>query len=258
MTIIRSPRPENNYTVIQNVVFNSNLSYRAMGLLTMLLSKPDNWEVSVAHLVNVVAATAKPDGRDAIYMILSELIEVGFMKRTMERDERGKAVGYRYEVFDCPFTPFPDKPFTAEPDTANPTLTSTDLKQDLRNKQSPQSESDEAVTSELFDEQTKDAKKSTKKSSGVPTPADLLKDLPDDLARDFIQHRKTLKAPITQTAVEGIRREAKKASLSFEEAVRHIVERGWRGFKAEWVTKDQPVTAQTQKIMGSGLPRMQA
>lgn len=92
----------------------------------------------------------------------------------------------------------------------------------------------------------------------APSVADLLRELPADLATDFIQHRKALKAPITHTAVEGIKREAKKASMTFEQAVTCIIERGWRGFKAEWVTKDQPVTAQTQKNMGSGLPRMQA
>lgn len=132
--------------------------------------------------------------------------------------------------------------------TGQNTDTDTEEETDTEEKKA-----DSGQQSDLLGQQ--EAPKGRQKPASI---ADLLKDLPDDLARDFIQHRKTLKAPITQTAVEGIRREAKKASLSFEDAVRQIIERGWRGFKAEWVTKDQPVTAQTQKSMGSGLPRMQA
>lgn len=98
MTIIRAPRPESNYTVIQNVVFNSNLSYRAMGLLTMLLSKPDKAELTVKHLVEKVAGSAKPDGRDAIYSTLNELEDAGYVRKKLLRDEMGRFIGNRYFV----------------------------------------------------------------------------------------------------------------------------------------------------------------
>lgn len=52
---------------------------------------------------------------------------------------------------------------------------------------------------------------------------------------DFLQTRKALKAAVTPTAIAGIRREAQKASLSLEDALRMCCARGWRGFKAEWV-----------------------
>lgn len=57
----------------------------------------------------------------------------------------------------------------------------------------------------------------------------------DQLAKDFIKHRKTKRAEITQTALDGFRREADKAGISVDEAVRLSIERGWIGFKAEWV-----------------------
>lgn len=47
------------------------------------------------------------------------------------------------------------------------------------------------------------------------------------------------KAKITQTVVDGFKREAGKAGIDLDEAVRVSIERGWRGFKAEWLTNHQ-------------------
>ena len=55
--------------------------------------------------------------------------------------------------------------------------------------------------------------------------------------RDFVQHRKRQRADVTVTALCGIQREAKKAGWTLEQALRECVVRGWRGFKADWVEK---------------------
>lgn len=65
---------------------------------------------------------------------------------------------------------------------------------------------------------------------------------------DFLALRKTKRAPVTDTAIRGIAREAAKASMSLENTLRMCCERGWTGFKAEWVTTP---TAQ-QKTPPSG------
>jgi hypothetical protein len=52
---------------------------------------------------------------------------------------------------------------------------------------------------------------------------------------DWQALRKAKKAPTTATAIEGIRREADKAGISLEAAFAMSCERGWAGFKAEWV-----------------------
>ena len=54
---------------------------------------------------------------------------------------------------------------------------------------------------------------------------------------DFLALRASKKAPLSQTALSGIEREALKANWTMEEALRECVMRGWRGFKADWVTK---------------------
>ena len=52
---------------------------------------------------------------------------------------------------------------------------------------------------------------------------------------DFLTLRKAKKLPITQTALDGIAREAEKAGLTMAQAITVCCERGWGGFKADWL-----------------------
>ena len=56
---------------------------------------------------------------------------------------------------------------------------------------------------------------------------------------DFLQHRKTKKAAVTQTAIDGIAREAIKAGVTLNDALAMCCERGWVAFKADWVVEKQ-------------------
>jgi len=53
--------------------------------------------------------------------------------------------------------------------------------------------------------------------------------------QDWLKLRKEKKAAVTQTALDGIEREAKKAGVSLQTALETCCERGWTGFKAEWM-----------------------
>ena len=59
--------------------------------------------------------------------------------------------------------------------------------------------------------------------------------VPMELVRDWLTLRKQHKAPATKTAIAGIEREVAKARISLADALRMSCERGWRGFKAEWL-----------------------
>lgn len=72
---------------------------------------------------------------------------------------------------------------------------------------------------------------------------------------DFLALRKTKRAPVTQTAIDGIAREASKAGMSLEHALRMCCERGWTGFKAEWV---QTPTAQQKTPQNGNLAAARA
>ena len=52
---------------------------------------------------------------------------------------------------------------------------------------------------------------------------------------DFVAMRKAKRAPLTQTALDGIAREAAKAGLTLEKALAECCSRGWQGFKADWM-----------------------
>lgn len=59
--------------------------------------------------------------------------------------------------------------------------------------------------------------------------------IPQDLLADWLQIRKAKRAgPVTETAWRGIEREAAKAGIAAEQAVRICCERGWQSFKADW------------------------
>jgi len=57
-------------------------------------------------------------------------------------------------------------------------------------------------------------------------------EIPDSLWRDWKNHRK---AKFTETAMAGMMREAAKAGWTLEAAITEAIERGWQGFKADWV-----------------------
>ena len=74
-----------------------------------------------------------------------------------------------------------------------------------------------------------------KKSPGVVKPDGVT----DQTWADWLQLRKSHKATVTQTAVDGIAREAAKAGYTLEAALQVCCTNGWRGFKAEWVMPRQ-------------------
>lgn len=56
-----------------------------------------------------------------------------------------------------------------------------------------------------------------------------------DVATEFLAIRNRKRAPLTELALAGIQREADKAGLTLDAALRKCVERGWQGFDAGWV-----------------------
>lgn len=92
--------------------------------------------------------------------------------------------------------------------------------------------------------------KGTVKGIDIKPPAAAITrpdDVPENVWNDFQALRKAKKAPISETALQGIRSESDKAGVTLEAALRMCCERGWQGFKAEWLTEKQPT-----KVNGNG------
>lgn len=101
--IKRSPRPDTHFVMIANhVVRDGRLSFKARGILTYLLSMPDNWKISATNLAKVGGC-----GRDAIESGLKELEDAGYIKRWYHRGQDGKYV-HDSIVYDTPM--LVDKP----------------------------------------------------------------------------------------------------------------------------------------------------
>jgi len=74
--------------------------------------------------------------------------------------------------------------------------------------------------------------------------------LSEDVWSDFLAFRKSIKAPLTQTAVKMIQSQAEQAGWTIEQALTESMTRGWRGFKAEWVKNKSQSNDQSSMFAG--------
>ena len=71
----------------------------------------------------------------------------------------------------------------------------------------------------------------------------------DSVWQDWLSLRKAKKAAVTQTAIDGIAREANKAGVSLQTALETCCARGWTGFKADWLAEKMTPTQKAQNNM---------
>ena len=107
------------YTVMSNHhLRNHTLSLKAKGLLSQMLSLPDDWDYTLQGLAQI-----NKESIDAIREAVRELERAGYIKRSRERDERGCLRGTVYTIYEQPHTePTPEEPAQALPASENPTL----------------------------------------------------------------------------------------------------------------------------------------
>jgi hypothetical protein len=139
-----------NFTVLDNaLITDKRLSWKALGLLTFLLSLPPDFKLRLNHL-----SKQRSTGRDATRSGLKELEETGYLVIAVERHVNGKFACTTWTVSDratdapnsdannCPKTSprsenpksaiqEADKPQTAKPASKNPTLTSSTTQKEL-------------------------------------------------------------------------------------------------------------------------------
>ena len=174
MSIIRSKRSK-NFTIIGNHVYADNhLSWQAQGLLSYLLSKPDNWSISPEQLTNVTKGTFKTTARSGVYAILKELREIGYI--TMTKKSSGEV---DYFIHDEPYLHNTDmgikpdlhKPDMDKPDLPHKPLIRTDLKQELNNNKYPLNPLEgERTDAEIVIEHFNSAKETLHTELGISPP----------------------------------------------------------------------------------------
>ena len=123
MAVFRIERTR-DYTVMSNHhLRNGKLSLKAKGLLSMMLSLPEDWNYTTRGL----AAICK-EGVDAIGGALRELETAGYIVRHQLRDRQGRISDTEYVIYEQPQPKNPDtpQPDTASPDTGNPDMENPD------------------------------------------------------------------------------------------------------------------------------------
>ena len=104
------------YTVMSNHhLRNKELSLKAKGLLSQMLSLPEDWDYTLAGL-----SLINREKIDAIREAVRELENAGYIQRSRERDEKGRLRGTTYVIYEQP--PKLDLPTLEKPTLENPTL----------------------------------------------------------------------------------------------------------------------------------------
>ena len=118
MAVFRIERTR-DYTVMSNHhLRNANLSLKAKGLLSMMLSLPEDWNYTTRGLAKICK-----EGVDAIGAALRELEAAGYIVRHKMRDRQGRISDTEYVIYEQPQLRKPD---TDSPDTENPYMDKPD------------------------------------------------------------------------------------------------------------------------------------
>ena len=175
-----------NFTVMSNYHFKEKkMSLKAKGLLSLMLSLPDDWDYSVAGLT-----TLSKDGKDGVMTALAELEKFGYLTRKRLVNDKGQFDGIEYNIFESPQeSPIAEKPISVKPMEVKPisekaTQSNTNHINNLYNKL-------------LYELNTKDM--------------ELV-----ELYQEYINIRENIKSPLTEQGLERLVKRAKKLSKGSE------------------------------------------
>lgn len=118
------------YTVMSNHhLRNKELTLKAKGLFSQMLSLPENWDYTLAGLSHI-----NKESIDAIRTAVLELEKAGYIKRSQGRDEKGKMTAIIYTIYEQPISPVLDQPVLENPKADNPTSENPmQLNKDIQN-----------------------------------------------------------------------------------------------------------------------------
>lgn len=121
-----------DYVVMSNYhLRDKNLTLKAKGLLSWMLSNDEGWDYTVAGIVSVMK-----ENRDAINSALCELEDYGYLTRQQIRDATGKFTDVEYLITE--------KPFTENPLSVNPQQINNNINKELKEKSLPKGKEEQA------------------------------------------------------------------------------------------------------------------
>ena len=153
MSVIRVEKLK-NYTTMNNHHFrNRELSLKAKGVMSLMLSLPDDWDYTIKGL-----ATLSKDGVDSVRSALKELEEQGYLTMKRIRNELGHLTSAEYVLREIPNTELPmqekpilENPISEKPILENPMQLNTNAIKDLTNKELSEESTKNNIYSRVID-----------------------------------------------------------------------------------------------------------
>lgn len=116
-----------DFTVMSNHhLKNKDLSLQSKGLLSFMLSLPEDWDYTLKGL-----ATLNKEGVDAIRSAINELEAFGYIERHRLRNDKGQLGDNEYIIHELPISPEPKQ---TEPILENPTLDNPEQAEPIQGK----------------------------------------------------------------------------------------------------------------------------
>lgn len=219
MSVIRIHKT-NNFTVMSNYHFKEKkMSLKAKGLLSLMLSLPDDWDYNVSGLVRL-----SKDGKDSVMSALQELEKFGYLTRQQLFNEKGQFNGIEYNIFEQPQeeNTIAEKPISDNPISAN------------QNAENPQ----QLNTNPLNTENNKSINKSNTNAEAISESDlySLLIEIEDielaELYREYAEWRATTDAPLTKQGLKMLMKRCERLSgfdVSIQKAmVETSLIQGWK------------------------------
>ena len=223
------------------------MSLKAKGLLSLMLSLPDDWNYSISGLVRL-----SKDGKDSVMSALQELEKFGYLTRTQLFNEKGQFSGVEYNIFEEPQEEIPD---AAEQNTEKEKA----AKQDAEKPR-------QLNTNSLNTKNNKDIKESSTNAETAISESELYDILigieDEDLAelyREYVEWRNTTDTPITKQGLKMLIKRCERLSEYKVSTQKAMLEtaliQGWKNVfspKAEEQKGVNEVLAEHGKILFGG------
>lgn len=237
MSIVRVHKTA-NFTVMSNTHFKEKgMSLKAKGLLSLMLSLPDDWNYSISGLVKL-----SKDGKDGVMSALAELEEFGYLQRHRTTNSKGQFSGVEYNIYE---EPQKDIPAAANQNTEeqNAALTNTENQPQLNTKELN-------IKDKLLNEEN------TKEEIDINSYGHILAQIENNDLRnlyvDYIEMRRNMGQPITQRGLGMLITRCERIAEGRIEYMKRLLETAIiNGWKNVYHPKEDEIKEETLRRLKS-------
>lgn len=231
-----------DFTVMSNVhLRDMNLSLKAKGLLSIMLSLPENWDYSTNGLIAIVK-----DGEATVRTSMKELEANGYLNREAMRGKNGRIIDWVYHIYEVPqmSSNKPEKPHVENQHVESPHVGNqgqlNTYKSNTKESITEEWKKESASADDPFIEETKDGKKRVKRAANFDTLLDecagnyMEEGRIRELLGEWLKVRKAKRAAMTDTAItlnlNKLDRLAQESGMSVPQYLEEVIARGWAAF----------------------------